>query len=172
VLAKVDGVNFNTQWVTPASSSTLLVQATANTVQTFSVGGNSVVPDVATCFNNVTINVGSVYNNTSGIFTAPTSGLYLISVQVVSSNLATTSLCPMIDVNNDFTASGGFENDFFGVSLASSIFRTGTQNRGQLTTQVFLSAGQIFSIRFQNPTSSSTVQNTTNGSTNLIITKL
>ena len=172
VLAKVDGVNFNTQWVTPASGSTLLVQATANTAQTFSVGGNSVVPDVATCFNNVTINVGSVYNNTSGIFTAPTSGLYLISVQVVSSNLPTTSLCPMIDVNNDFTASGGFENDFFGVSLASSNFRTGTQNRGQLTTQVFLTAGQIFSIRFQNPTSASTIQNTISGSTNLIITKL
>ena len=173
VLAKVNATDYNTQWVTPSSgsSSTVLVQATATTTQTFPIGGNTVIPDVATCFTNVITNVGTVYNTASGVFTAPSTGLYLITIQVLSTTNV-ISLCPMIDINNDFTAAGGFENDYFGVYQSSGQFRIGTQNRGQLTTQVFLTAGQTFSIRFQNISNATSLSNTTNGTTNLIITKL
>jgi len=173
VLAKVDATNFNTQWVTPSGGggSTILLRATSTTSQTFPFGGNAVVPDVATCFNNIITNVGSAYNTATGVFTAPTAGLYSISIQVVSTTNV-LSLCPMIDVNNDFTTSGGFDNDYFGVYQSSGQFRTGTQNRGQLTTQVFLTAGQIFTLRFQNVSNAVALQNTTSGSTNLVITKM
>lgn len=172
VLSKIDGTNYNTQWVTPsAGGATVLVNANSTVAQTFPIGGNMVIPDVATCFNNVITNIGTAYNAATGIFTAPTDGLYSISIQVVSTTNV-LSLCPMIDINNDFTGAGGFENDFFGVYQSSNNFRVGTQNRGQLTTQVFLTAGQTFSLRFQNISNAAPLSNTTNGTTNLIITKL
>ncbi|MCK6608046.1 MAG: hypothetical protein L6Q46_07040 [Flavobacterium sp.] len=173
VLAKVNGADYNTQWITPSagSSSTVLVHATATTSQTFPVGGNAVVPDVATCFNNVVTNVGSVYNTGTGLFVAPTTGFYLFSIQTISTTNVLV-LCPMIDIDNNFTISGGFENDIFGVLTGSAQFRTGTQNRGQLTSQVFLTAGQTISIRFQNSSNAVALNNTTTGSTYLVITKM
>ena len=173
VLAKVNGTDYNTQWITPSSgsSSTVLVHATATTSQTFPVGGNAVVPDVATCFNNVVTNVGSVYNTGTGLFVAPTTGFYLFSIQAISTTNVLV-LCPMIDIDNNFTISGGFENDIFGVLTGSAQFRTGTQNRGQLTSQVFLTAGQTISIRFQNSSNAVALNNTTTGSTYLVITKM
>jgi len=175
VLSKIDGTNFNTQWITPASGggsgAIVLLHAISTIAQTFPISGNAVVPDIATCFNNVVTNVGSAYNSGTGLFVAPSAGFYLISVQAVSTT-NTLVLCPMLDIDNNFTISGGFENDFFGASTGSAQFRTGTQNRGQLTAQVFLTAGQTISIRFQNNSNAISLSNSTTGSTNLIITKL
>jgi hypothetical protein len=169
----VNATDYNTQWVTPSagSSFTNLVQAIATTAQSFPIGGNAVVPDVATCFNNVVTNVGSAYNSGTGLFIAPTSGFYLFSIQAISTTNV-LALCPMIDIDNNFTISGGFENDIFGVLTVSAQFRTGTQNRGQLTSQVFLTAGQTVSIRFQNSSNAIPCSNTTTGSTYLVITKM
>jgi len=175
VLAKVNGTDYNTQWVTPSSgsSSTVLVHAISTaTSQTFPIGGNAVVPDVATCFNNVVTNIGSAYNSGTGLFVVPTSGFYLFSIQVIAQTPNNIALCPMIDIENNFAAVAGFDNDIFGTTTTSGFFRTGTQNRGQLTSQVFLTAGQTISIRFQNTSSVVALNNTTTGSTYLVITKM
>ena len=62
--------------------------------------------------------------------------------------------------------------DFFGTIGSAGQLAPGTTNRGHLTAQVYLTAGQVFSIRFQNSNISFQPANTTNGTTNFSVTKL
>ncbi len=62
----------------------VLVRASANSAQSFAVGSSLTVPAIATCIGNVTTNLGSVWNAGTGIFTAPSTGLYMVSVQTIS----------------------------------------------------------------------------------------
>ena len=175
VLAKVDGTDFNTAWVTPSASGgpTLLVRASANTAQAINLGSNFAAPDPATCFGSVSTNVGGAFNSTTGVFTAPSEGLYLITFQVVSS--INIPIVPYLDVDNNFahgnTATSA--TDFFGVSLINTnAMSSSANNRGVLTAQVYLNAGQVVGIKFQ--PSSSVVQATvrTDGATNFTVVKM
>lgn len=179
VLTKVDGTNFNTQWATPAAGgggSTLLVRATANTAQILSLGANYIGPDLATCFGNVLTNVGSAFDSGTGVFTAPSEGLYLVSVQTMSTN--NIVIIPYIDVNNDFT-NGGLASsavispDFMGTGMINAASRhLQANNSGQLSVPVYLTAGQVFSVRFQTSTSAVGAIVRADGATNLTIVKL
>ncbi|MFN3587966.1 MAG: C1q-like domain-containing protein [Spirosomataceae bacterium] len=174
VLAKVDGTDYNTAWVTPSGGGPiLLVRASANTAQAINLGSNFAAPDPATCFGSVSTNVGGAFNSTTGVFTAPSEGLYLITFQVVSSN--NIPIVPYLDVDNNFahgnTATSA--TDFFGVSLLNTnAMSSSANNRGVLTAQVYLNAGQVVGIKFQ--PSSSVVQAAvrTDGATNFTVVKL
>jgi hypothetical protein len=152
----------------------LLVRASANSAQSFAVGSSLTVPAIATCMGNVTTNVGSVWNAGTGIFTAPSTGLYMVSVQTISTG-STTQLVPSTDVDNNqsgipITGGGG---DFFGVMTNLNISHPDPyKSRCQIQALVFLNAAQTFSLRIH---SSSNVVGTTpllDGSTNLTVVKL
>ena len=146
--------------------ATLILRVTSTVAQSFSFGSSITAPDVAsTCFNNEITDVGNTFSN--GIFTAPSTGLYLVSIQAVTTS--TSFLTPVIDVNNngidgtDFVGTGVFMN-----TTSQSV----AKGRGQLQSTVFLTAGQTFSIRMNNGTSVVTLSNSTDGTTNITVVKL
>jgi hypothetical protein len=165
-----------------SSGPTLLVRASANSAITLpfatTTASNNPSPVIANCFGSVATNVGAAYNAATGVFTAPSAGLYLVSVQVITATPTTTiAIIPYLDVNNDFINNTSNTDtvlgpDFLGTTTAAGNLLTGTQNRGTLTTQVYLTAGQVFSIRFQQNSTVVQPANTTNGTTNFTVVKL
>lgn len=156
-----------TAWGAVGGGPILMLKATATNAQNAPVGSPTITPDVATCFTTTT-NVGNAYNASTGVYTVQTDGLYLITIQLLAS-ATSIGIAPMIDMNND----GVTANDFYGtVTSNSTAFPTGYANRGQLTSQIYLTAGQIFSIRLQSTSSVLSVAVATTGSSNLNIVKL
>lgn len=170
----------------------LLVRASVNATQSFLTGSSlapatatyTPLPAIATCFGNVTTNVGSAWNAGTGIFTAPSAGLYMVTVQIVGLLGATSTsgynLTPLIDVDNNlnFTGTGtstvmtGGETDYFGIhNFYANNIATPYKNRSQLTALVPLTANQTFSLRIMNSTFEAGAPST-NGSSHITIVKM
>ena len=230
VLAKVDGTDYNTQWVTPSDSDNLgnhtattalnmnsnaitgvtnitatgtatlggntyptntgtsgqvlttngagalswgtvaggpqtILRATATTAQTFPIASSLVTPDIATCFNNEITDTFNAFTN--GVFTAPSTGLYFVSIQTTTGS--TIALAPMVDVGNNGNNGG---EDFCGTYISNNNFQLPSKGRGQLQCMIYLTSGQTFSVRFFNQSNGATMTNNTDGSTNITIVKL
>ncbi|MBK8624542.1 MAG: hypothetical protein IPN86_02860 [Saprospiraceae bacterium] len=169
----------------------LLVRASVNSIQSFLTGSSLApatasysLPAIATCFGNVTTNVGSAWNAGTGIFTAPSEGLYMVTVQIVGLlGVASTSgysLTTILDVDNNlnFTGTGtstvitGGETDYFGIhNFYANNIAPPYKNRSQLTALVPLTANQTFSLRIMNNTFESGAPST-NGTSHITIVKM
>jgi hypothetical protein len=149
----------------------LLVRASANTAQNFGLGSSLTVPAIATCMGNVTTNVGSAWDAATGIFTAPSSGLYMVSVQT---NAVGLPLTPSIDVDNNQSGSPitGGGGDFFGLVGNSTTHPDPHKYRGQIQALVFMNANQTFSLRMHSSSTTITSTISTDGSSNLTVVKL
>ena len=157
VLSKVNGTDYNTQWVTPASgggsgsSLQLTVNKTANqTIQNFSGTG---LGDIVTFESNngtgAALTGGNTWTNNS-TFTvgANGAGTYLINI-----NLTTQAFnahwAPMIDFNNTgnsassiYGLSNGFSSYYPTISTAPTY-----KGRGTLTTVLYMVPGDNFVVR-------------------------
>lgn len=170
----------------------LLVRASVNSIQSFLTGTSQApatatltpLPAIATCFGNVTTNVGSAWNASTGIFTAPSEGLYMVTVQIVGPPDATVSsgysLTTLLDVDNNLNYTGtgtstvitGGETDYFGIhNFYANNIATPYKNRSQLTALVPLIANQTFSLRIMNNTFAAGAPST-NGSSHITIVKM
>ena len=152
-------------WGTVAGGPQTILRATATTAQTFPVASSLVTPDIATCFNNEITDTFNAFTN--GVFTAPSTGLYFVSIQTTTGSLI--ALAPMVDVGNNGVTGG---EDFCGTYISNNQLQNPNKSRGQLQCMVYLTSGQTFSVRFFNQSNAATMTNNTDGSTNITIVKL
>ena len=183
VLAKVNGTDYNTQWVTPsAGGSGASVQLFAN-----KVGGSSETLPVATStspttivFNNV-INSPTLgtYNNTTGVFTVGTTGAgtYLIQVKLLCNDAtpASSTVPPYLTLikNNATYGSNGGDVFYGDYPTLHNVLPTGVRGQGSLTKVVQLAAGDTFRIVAVSANSSTASQPTsTVAGSNITIMKM
>ena len=181
VLAKVDGTDFNTQWVTPSGGGASL-QLVAN-----KVGGSSETLPVATStspttivFNNV-VNAPTLgsYNNTTGVFTVGASGAgtYLIQVKLLCNDAspASNTVPPYLTLikNNATYGSNGGDVFYGDYPTLHNVLPTGIRGQGSLNKVIQLSAGDTFRIVAVSANSSTASQPTsTVAGSNITIMKL
>jgi len=79
ILSKVNGTNFNTQWIDNGLST--FVQAYKDTTQTIATSVNVVI----TGFTNTFINNAAEWNATTGVFTATKASWYSVSANITYS---------------------------------------------------------------------------------------
>ena len=153
-----------------SGGSTLILRATANVAQTTSVGSSINVPDVATCFQNEIADPLNSWSGSTGVFTAPSTGMYQIAIQTLTSTVSSAQGVPMLDLAPIGTSG---EEDFYGTSVS---FIASAQNvskvRGSLNYLVYFTAGQQFTLRMMSSSTVNSYFNSTNGGTNITIVKL
>ncbi|MCU4189664.1 hypothetical protein M9Q43_10875, partial [Flavobacterium sp. HXWNR29] len=183
VLAKVNGTDYNTQWVTPsAGGSGASVQLFAN-----KVGGSSETLPVATSTSPTTIVFNNVlnsptlgtYNNTTGVFTVGITGAgtYLIQVKLLCNDAspASSTVPPYLTLikNNATYGSNGADVFYGDYPPIHNVLPTGVKGQGSLTKVVQLAAGDTFRIVAVSANSSTVAQPTsTVAGSNITIMKL
>ena len=183
VLAKIDGTNYNTQWVTPsAGGSGASVQLFAN-----KVGGSSETLPVATSTSPTTIVFNNIlnsptlgtYNNSTGVFTVGTTGAgtYLIQVKLLCNDAspASSTVPPYLTLikNNATYGSNGGDVFYGDYPPIHNVLPTGVRGQGSLTKVVQLAAGDTFRIVAVSANSTTAAQPTsTVAGSNITIMKL
>jgi hypothetical protein len=157
VLAKVDGTDYNTQWVTPsAGGSGASVQLVANKVggtgETLPLAGSTSPTTIV--FNNI-VNAPSLgtYNNSTGVFTVGASGAgtYLIQVKLITNDHPTTATnTPPVFVtlikNNATYGTNGADVLYGDYPMLQNVLPANMKGQGSLTKVVQLAARDTFRI--------------------------
>ncbi|QJX47770.1 hypothetical protein HMJ29_12795 [Hymenobacter taeanensis] len=190
VLSKVDGTNYNTQWTTPALSSSgaaLQLYAISTTAQNKSPYGYS---RYVFNFDNIVSGDNPTAWTTNNTYTVPSSGLYSITLALIESAFAgfTTppSIAPEIQV-----VSGGVTRYYYGANGQSSTLYQGNTSEGTAVGTAGaptsysrglgcfvlpLQAGDVIKVFYRSSMNATSTTNTisfsTDGSTYLSIVKL
>ena len=180
VLAKVDGSDYNTQWVTPSASAAaypnveLYVSNTSIQAIPDLLGGagSTLLTFSATNNTNASLTGGNTWNGS--VFTVGTAGWYEIDVQIVgvtnAGGLSSNGVDFFIDKNNTVGASktGALYRNVRNSQPSETILK----NNSTLHTRIFLNAGD--NIRFRGLAWSNTIAANTSadGSTFLNIVRI
>jgi hypothetical protein len=180
VLAKVDGVDFNTQWVTPSASVSvypnveLYVSNTSiqNIPDLLGGAGSTLLTFSATNNTNASLTGGNTWNGS--VFTVGTAGWYEIDVQIVgvtnAGGLSSNGVDFFMDKNNTVGASktGALYRNVRNSQPSETILK----NNSTLHTTIFLNAGD--NIRFRGFAWSNTLaaNSSADGSTFLNIVRI
>lgn len=183
VLAKVDGTNFNTKWVTPASGGGATMQLLANKVggtsESLPLAGS--ISPTQIIYNNALVTAfgatGNTYNAANSTFTVGPNGagLYYIQSYVRTPDAAVASqtvpVWMMIEINNQ--AYGSDTNIYGQYPTLMTVQPTGMKGRGEITTVTYLNAGDSFKIKATSANSSTASQPiNANAGSNLMVVKL
>lgn len=117
----------------------ILVSATRTAAYTISTSPSyAILP-----YNSATINIGSVYNTTSGVFTASSTGVY----QVIVNNMLTSSFPSNSNARLRIVVNGSTDTE---VALSFSPYFSTVFGTISANTIVNLTAGQTINIQMGN----------------------
>lgn len=177
VLSKIDGTDYNTQWVTPTTSGATLVLSATNTSSTaiLANANGTNTGDLVNYNNVVTLNnsFGSYSGNT---FTVSQAGIYMVEATTRVQDNATPSstLNQFLYVDIDNQGLGGVNNILpMYPGLSGSNMPAGARGRGHAIIMLSLVAGQTINIK--GLTANSSTPGTalkTDGSCKFIIVKM
>jgi hypothetical protein len=178
VLAKIDGTNFNTQWISPTGGGATLDLLATNTTSTavFSLANGTNTGDMVNYNNVVTAPTLGSYNTSNNTYTVGVTGLYMIQAVTRSNDAATASQTVgqflFVDVNGvGLSSPNTIITDYptpFGGNMPA-----GARGRGFTSVTLFLTAGQ--SVRVLGLGANSTTQMQplkTDGSCKFMVVKL
>ncbi|MBI3258562.1 MAG: hypothetical protein HYZ54_03640 [Ignavibacteriae bacterium] len=138
--------------------------ATKTSAQSLPNGGSGVTPDDLLFDNVVTSPTVGSYNSGTSVYTAGSTGLYMITVNVTSSTATVASApVPQLVVNGTTVV--------YGVGVSSTNFQTNFAHRGELTTVVSLTAGDLVKIKCANQNTTNTTAISTDATTRISIMK-
>ncbi|MCK6608047.1 MAG: collagen-like protein [Flavobacterium sp.] len=181
VLAKVNGTDFNTQWVTPSAGgggATLDLLAT-NTSSTaiFALANGTNTGDVVTYNNVVTAPTLGTYNASTSTYTVGVTGVYIIQAVTRSNDHPTipSQTVPQflfVDVNGAGISSANTILTDYSTNYGGNM-PAGSRGRGFTSVTLFLTAGQTVQIKGLSANSATQMQPLkTDGSCKFMVVKL
>ncbi|WP_294318028.1 hypothetical protein [uncultured Chryseobacterium sp.] len=184
VLAKVDGTNYNTQWVTPSGAASVYpnieLDIRNNVSQSITTLGNGTSSNLITFSGsnsaNASLTGGNTWNGTTFTVGSNSAGWYQINVQIIGTQTDGVSSSNIgipfyMDLNNTVgsTMSSAI---LYRSNYSSNTNASHLKNNNTITTLLYLSAGNTLS--FYGFSASNTVAGNTsnNGSTYLNIVRV
>ena len=181
VLAKVDGTDFNTAWVTPSAGGSgaqvALIATKTTNAQVLSLANGTNTGDLVTFDNVVTSNTtfGS-YNTATNTFTVNQAGVYCIQATVRTPDAPNPSQTPNQFLFVDFDNAGitGINTMFTDFPVANpGNFPSGVKGKGFTSVMMYLTAGQTINIKGLTANSNTLSQGlSTNGTCKFMIFKM
>ena len=181
VLAKVNGTDYNTQWVTPSAGGSgaqvALIATKTTNPQVLALANGLNTGDLVTFDNVVTSNTtfGS-YNTATNTFTVNQAGVYCIQATVRTPDAPTPSQTPNQFLFVDFDNAGitGINTMFTEYPVANpGNFPSGVKGKGFTSVMMYLTAGQTINIKGLTANSGTFSQGlSTNGTCKFMIFKM
>ncbi len=154
VLSKIDGTNYNTQWVTPTSggggASLQLLATKSSDAQVLHVSNGINAGELVTFNNVVTTPTSGSYSTSTNAYTAAVAGLYYIQASTRADDNATpnstASQYLYVDINGGGLSSVSNVLPVYAGGSASNM-PAGSKGRGYVGTMVYLNANDVVTIK-------------------------
>jgi hypothetical protein len=117
-----------------------------STTATFIPGGTFAVVQ----FQNVSLNRGSNFNSSNGVFTAPSTGIYLVTTSILYPAIGVNSQLAFHLFKNNVSAQVLYQN---GTAVANTFYQ------GSGSAMIFLNQGDVIDIRANSNASNSVTGN-------------
>lgn len=185
VLAKVDGTNYNTAWVTPASGSASIFPSielrVAKTAAQSLAGNDPTVAQTttgeavvysATNHANAVLTGGNTWDGTTFTVGSTGAGWYQLTSQLMANNTASSTANSVMSMLIEINAAAG--SSIFGTTTYSlgNIAMPGFNIRSVATGVVYLAAGDVVKVKAKGGTATAALALRTDGSTNFSVVRL